>query len=86
MKLTNSVRSDFSSNIHKKVASKNPQKLWQGLNEVLGRKAKSSISSITHFSSGIEVTELHDTASLFNKVFANNFSPERPEIASQFVE
>jgi hypothetical protein len=87
MKLKNSLKSDFSRNVHNKLSTTDPKKLWMGINEVIGRSKSNKTVLIEDPCSGAQVTDPTEMATVFNNFFAS-CGPHSPStnFASQFTE
>jgi hypothetical protein len=87
MKLKNSLKSDFSRNIHNKLSTKDPKKLWMGINEVIGRSKSDKVTLIEDPSNGTQVTDPAEMAAVFNEFFAS-CGPRSPttNVPNQFTE
>jgi hypothetical protein len=87
VKLKNSLKSDFSRDIHNKLSTKDPKKLWMGINEVIGRSKSDRTTLIEDPSSGTQVTDPAEMATIFNNFFAScGPHPRSKNIANQFTE
>lgn len=65
--LTSLNKSDYEQYITQKVSTRDPKKLWRGLNEVLGRNYNPNTPSLAHNKTTVSDQTL--VANLFNKYF-----------------
>jgi hypothetical protein len=87
MKLKNSLKSDFSRDIHNKLSTKDPKKLWMGINEVIGRSKSEKTTLIEDPVSGMQVTDPAEIASTFNEFFAScGLRSSSTNTTNQFTE
>jgi hypothetical protein len=84
--LTSSIRSDFRNHVYKKLAARDPKKLWRGLNEITGRKSKEPVSSIIEPTEGYETSKCKEIASIFNSFFSRGCSSTANGTRNQSVE
>ena len=84
--LNDSIKKDYSNHIRKQISSREPKKLWRGLNNVLGRKKTEVISSIQNPSNGALVSEAKSIATIFNRFFSRCANERENECSNQFVE
>lgn len=83
-----SSKADYRKFVSKQVSSRDPKKMWRGLNRVLGRGKISEISTVNHPANENPISDVNEIAELFNSYFANcsNANSARNHSATQFVE
>ena len=67
--LTRSLQCDFQCHVKNKVSTKDPKKMWRGLNEILGRNKLHENIALKHPRSLEDITDPIDVAELFNDFF-----------------
>lgn len=93
VELEASIKSDFDRYVKKKVESKDPKKLWRGLNDVLGRNKNDQAIVVTNTQTGHTAHRPAEVANIFSEFFATcvqQLDPclEQPAVGlqKQFVE
>lgn len=68
--LTRSIQNDFQCHVKNKVSTKDPKKMWRGLNEILGRNKLHENIVLKNPRTMEDVPDPNDVAELFNEIFA----------------
>ena len=87
-KLTDSIKNDYTTYVSQQVSSRDPKKMWRGLNKVMGRKSVQEIMSIRNPASNVLESDAYIIATLFNDYFCscNSTNAQQNSTESQFVE